>query len=146
MRTLLSALLLCAAAIGADEAGLPVYSNAHERPDGADELATVTTGDLTVHAVAAGTWLSNDSPDRVLAYYRDRLKSRGNVIECDHGANPTYHVRLRAGSHARACDAGDFAVDGTELKVVYGGDQDIVVVRPWRDGGTEFALVHVRFR
>ena len=125
--------------------GLPVYPKAvlSEHTDG---RGTVSLTDGThAHSVAASAYLSQDKPDRVLQFYRDRLKAKGQIVECSGGKNDDVDVQLNEESLAdpSACRAEDFAASGTQLKVISGGEQKIVVVLP-HNSGSEIALVSVK--
>jgi hypothetical protein len=95
-----------------------------------------------VSRLAASNYASSDKPDKVLQFYRDRLKSYGEVVECTGGTNSKVDVQLNDAAFAApsACRASEFAQGGTELKVGRKGEQRIVVVLP-QARGSEIALV-----
>lgn len=122
--------------------GIPVYPNA-VAGDHDDGRGTVSLADgVHVRQLAAGAYFSADKPERVLAFYRDRLKSMGQVVECTGGKNTRVDVYVTQSALAdiSACRSSEFAAGGTELKVDGSGDEHIVVVTPHRNG-TEIALV-----
>ena len=124
--------------------GIPVYPNA-VAGDHVDGRGTVSLVDgAHVHRLAAGAYFSNDDAEKVVQFYRDRLRSYGRVIECSGGRNTRVDVQLNNESLAdpQACRSGDFADGGTELKVTAMGDERIVVVRPYAKG-SEIALVRL---
>ena len=90
----------------------------------------------------ASAFSTPDSPEKVLTFYRDHLRSFGRVIECSDGTNRTTDVEINENVIAEplSCFPETFASGGTLLKVFTGGDQRIVVVLPKSDGA-EFALV-----
>ena len=124
--------------------GLPVYPKA-VLSEHADGRGTVSLTDGTrAHSVAASAYLSQDKPDKVLQFYRDRLKAKGQVVECSGGKNNDVDVQLNdaAFTAPSACHARDFAASGTLLKLISGDEQKIVVVLP-HGNGSEIALVSV---
>lgn len=125
--------------------GLPTYPRA-VASDHNDGRGTVSLADGTQsHRLAAVAYFTSDRPEKVLQFYRDRLKSSGQVTECSGGKNTTVDVQLDEAAFAdpSACNPDAFANSGTELKVNINGEQKIVVVLPHRSG-SEIALVSVR--
>jgi hypothetical protein len=125
--------------------GIPVYPKA-VAGEHSDDRGTVSMSDSSqVHRLAANAYLSADKPERVLQFYRDRLKASGTVVECSGGTNTLVDVQLNDAAFANpsACNADDFAASGTELKVINNGEQRIVVVLP-HESGSEIALVSVK--
>jgi beta-lactamase regulating signal transducer with metallopeptidase domain len=121
---------------------IPRYpkSIATEHRDGRG-TASVIDG-AQVSRLAASNYVSSDRPDKVLQFYRDRLKRYGEVVECTGGTNSKVDVQLNDTAFAApsACRASEFAHGGTELKVGRTGEQRIVVVLP-QSHGSEIALV-----
>jgi hypothetical protein len=125
--------------------GIPTYPRAIAS-DHTDGRGTVSLADGTqAHRVAAVAYFASDRPEKVLQFYRDRLKSSGQVTECSGGKNTSVDVQLDEASFAdpSACNPDAFANSGTELKVSSNGEQKIVVVLP-HGSGSEIALVSVR--
>lgn len=125
--------------------GIPTYPRA-VASDHNDGRGTVSLSDGTqAHRLAANSYFSADRPEKVLQFYRDRLKSSGQVTECSGGTNTSVDVQLDDAAFAdpSACNADSFANRGTELKVNTDGEQKIVVVLP-HGSGSEIALVSVR--
>jgi len=123
--------------------GLPVYPGA-TASDHADGRGTVSvSSDTQVPRLAGAAYISGDKPDRVLDFYRKRLKAEGQLVECTGGTNDTVDVQLSESAFRdpSACSSDDFA--GTELKLVNASEQKIVVVLA-HGGGSEIALVSVR--
>ena len=130
---------------GGNSTGIPVYPKAapSEHNDG---RGTVSMSDQSeVHRVAASAYISSDKPDKVLQFYRGRLKASGTVVECFGGKNTAVDVQLDEAAFANPseCNADDFAALGTELKINNDGEQRIVVVLP-HGAGSEIALVSVK--
>ena len=85
--------------------------------------------------------LVDDAPANILAFYKDRLKKYGNVLEC-HTSKGNWNVNTqRHGSNELTCE-GSGGTD-IELKVGKQDDQHIVSVKPEGKGST-FSLVYVR--
>ncbi|PYS20299.1 MAG: hypothetical protein DMF72_21545 [Acidobacteria bacterium] len=121
---------------------IPTYPNAiaSEHTDGRG-TASVVDG-AQVSRLAASGYVSADKPEKVLRFYRDRLKTYGQVIECTGGRNSRVDVQLNGSTFAdpSACRADEFAEGGIELKVGRTAEQRIVVVLP-HGNGSEIALV-----
>ena len=157
---------------GADvrDVGLSVYPGARVKPkDDSNEKKSaninLSFGDYGLKVVAL-EFLSDDPPDKVLAYYANELKKYGKVLRCagtgteadlgfrkpegdtdsdeltcgdDKGAG--FDVEI--GNKAREMTRDD--AQRTELKVGTKSNQHIVSVKP-NGKGTDFALVYVRTR
>jgi hypothetical protein len=125
--------------------GLPVYPRAVASEHSDDRGTVSMTDNSQVHRVAANAYVSADRPDKVLQFYRARLKASGDVTECTGGTNASVDVQLDEAAFANpsACNADDFAASGTELKLNKNGEQKIVVVLP-HGSGSEIALVSVK--
>ena len=73
---------------GADvrDTGLPVYPGARkkEKGDNGDESSANVNISSSVFGlkVVAVEYLSDDSPEKLIAYYTDQLKKYGSVLEC----------------------------------------------------------------
>jgi hypothetical protein len=134
---------------GADVAdvGLVVYPGAHVKArgdDGDDKSANVNISGLGYGLkVVAIEYQSDDTPSKVLSFYRDQLKKYGKVLEC-HSSHFDVDTDIKdkdSGSHELSC-AGSGG-SNTELKVGTKENQHIVAVEP--DGkGASFSLVYVR--
>lgn len=133
---------------GADAAdvGIVVYPGARlkqEDSNGSDKSANVNISGFGFGLkVVALEYQSDDSPDKLVAYYKDQLKKYGTVLECH-----TSHFNLNTG-HASDHHSDELTCEGdrgsnVELKVGTKENQHIVAVEP--DGkGSSFSLVYVR--
>lgn len=121
---------------GAADTGLPAYPGATPLRDGDEpESARVNVGAFGVGVkVAAGKFESADSPQTVVAFYREALKPLGAVIEC------RGDVDFRRGRPV--CNPDNSEPD-VQLMVGHENNQRIVAVKP-RGRGSEIALVHVQ--
>jgi hypothetical protein len=132
------------------ETGLPVYAGARPatKENGDDKKsANVNISGMGFELkVVAGEFQSDDTPDKITAYYNKELQRFGKPIQC-HGqwTGGDSHTDIhddKEGSRPVSCGKGDKG-DSVELKVGTEGNQRIVAVKP--DGkGTRFALVYVR--
>jgi hypothetical protein len=130
------------------DVGLPVYPGARlkqKNSDGDDKSANVNISGFGYGLkVVALEYESDDSPYKLIAFYRDQLKKYGNnVLEC-HTAHLDVNTDLKDSDHS----SHDLTCQGAsgsnvELKVGTKENQHIVAVEP--DGkGSSFSLVYVR--
>lgn len=134
---------------GADagDVGIAVYPGAtlkQNDSDGNDKSANVNISTFGFGLkVVALEYRSSDSPDKLVAYYKDELKKYGKVLEC-HTTHFDVNPDIKEsdhGSHALTCDGSNGS--NIELKVGTKENQHIVAVEP--DGkGSSFSLVYVR--
>lgn len=157
---------------GADvrDVGLTVYPNARPKPkdnSGDEKSANInlSLGDYGLKVVAL-EYLSDDPPDKLIAYYTNELKKYGKVLRCQ-GTGAEADLGFRKpdkDSDSEELTCGDGKGSGFEFKV---GDkakemmhddaqrielkagtksnQHIVEVKP-NGKGTDFGLVYVRTR
>ncbi len=134
---------------GADVAdvGLPVYPGARLKQndsDGNDKSANVNISSFGFGLkVVALEYRSDDSPEKLVAYYKDQLQKYGNVLEC-HTSHFDVNPDVKGSdheSHELTCEGS--SGNNIELKVGTKENQHIVAVEP--DGkGSSFSLVYVR--
>jgi hypothetical protein len=130
------------------DAGLSLYPGAKPAPkDDSDDKKSANVN-LSVPGfslkVVAAEFVSDDAPDKIIAYYNKELPKYGKTIQCRGGWS---------GGHANFDNKDDLAKpvscgsddhgDSVELKVGTEGNQHIVSVRP-NSKGSRFALVYVR--
>jgi hypothetical protein len=129
------------------DVGLAVYPGARLKQkdaDGDDKSANVNISSFGFGLkVVALEYESDDSPAKLVAYYKDQLQKYGHVLEC-HTRRLDVDTDVRDAdhsSHELTC-AGTNG-DNIELKVGTKENQHIVAVEP--DGkGSSFSLVYVR--
>ena len=133
--------------VNPEDVGIAIYPGARlkQKDDsGDDKSANVNISGFGYGLkVVALEYESDDSPAKVVAYYKDKLARYGNVLVCH-----TTHLSLNTdmkdedqGSHQLTCE-GSTGVN-VELKVGTREDQHIVAVEP--DGkGSSFSLVYVK--
>ncbi|HSY93875.1 MAG TPA: hypothetical protein VK812_21125 [Candidatus Binatus sp.] len=129
------------------DVGLAVYPGARLKQDdhdGNDKSANVNISSFGFGLkVVALEYQSNDSPDKLIAYYKDQLKKYGKVLEC-HTSHFEVHPDVKHSdhsSHELTCEQS--GGNDVELKVGTEENQHIVAVES--DGkGSSFSLVYVR--
>ncbi len=134
------------------DVGLAVYPGARKKEkdsSGDEKSANVNiSGPGFGVKVVAVEYLSDDSPDKLIAYYRDQLKKYGSVLECHtskHGSDVEVNKMShpdRKESKKLTCDNDDSGKT-VELKVGTEDNQHIVAVEP-QGKGSSFALVYVQ--
>ena len=129
------------------DTGIAVYPGAHlkqEDSDGSDKSANVNISGFGFGLkVVALEYESKDSPDKVLAYYKEQLKKYGDVLVCHTG-----HLDLHTDMDNKNRSSNELTCEGTngvnvELKVGTKENQHIVEVEP-EGSGSKFSLVYVR--
>jgi len=137
----------------ARSAGLPLYPGAHPMPDEPDSDSMnfgVLTEAFGMKLVIA-KYGSDDSPSKVVDFYREKLKKYGKVLEChttEHGGGAHVDIddQKEQPSKELKCE-GDNTGPVTELKVGTEDNQHVVAIEPNRTGkGTIFALVYLYTR
>jgi len=130
------------------ETGLPLYPGAHLKKDDRNQ----NSANLSLLTSAFGmklvvlNYVSDDAPEKIIAYYREKLRKFGTVLECHSSAHPD-DVEISRDEHdsnALKCDSDD---SGRTLELKVGTNQNahIVGVEPARTGkGSTFAIVYVR--
>ena len=127
--------------------GLPVYPGARLKQkdfNGDDKSANVNISGFGFGVkVVALQYESDDSPSRLVSYYKDQLQKYGHVLEC-HTRHLDMDTDMKGsdhGSHELACEGT--SGDNIELKVGSKENQHIVAVEP-EGKGSSFSLVYVR--
>jgi hypothetical protein len=131
------------------DAGLTLYPGAKPAPkDNGDDKKSANVN-LSIPGfslkVVAAEFLSEDAPDKVIAYYDKELQKYGKPIQC-HGAWSGGNVETSHGKDelSKPVSCGNSGSgDSVELKVGTEGNQHIVAVKH-SSQGTRFALVYVR--
>ncbi|SRR6266571_2105202 len=129
------------------DVGLAVYPGARlkqEDSNGNDKSANVNISSFGFQLkVVALEYESDDTPDKLIAYYKDQLKKYGNVLEC-HTSHFEVNPDMKSsdhGSHELTCNGS--SGNNVELKVGTKSNQHIVAVKP-EGKGSSFSLVYVR--
>ncbi|HEX3354567.1 MAG TPA: hypothetical protein VHS34_17240 [Terriglobales bacterium] len=141
---------------GADvrDIGLPVYPGARRKEvddDGQEKSANVNiSSSLFGLRVVAIEYLSDDPPEKLVAYYSDQLKKYGSVLEC-HTSKSNPGATMNPGDDSKDSEKlkceGDNNGKVIELKVGTEKNQRIVSIQPANSGkGSDFGLVYVQMR
>jgi hypothetical protein len=135
------------------QAGLPVYPGAHLRHDDNHESHSANFDVFTAFfgmKLVVLNYDSDDSPEKIISFYRDKLKKYGKVIEC-HTSDNDPRMQSHADDNAKSskeltCD-GDNTGNNIELKAGTEDNQHAVAIQPNKSGnGATFALVYVHVR
>jgi hypothetical protein len=129
------------------DTGLPVYPGARPKKKDDDDDEKSANVDISSFGfslkVVAVEYESDDAPAKLIAFYQDKLKKYGNVVEC-HTEGHDYHYNPSGDSHGSRelkC-AGDGSGKNVELKVGTEENQRVVSIQP-ESKGSSFALVYV---
>jgi len=131
------------------DSGLTVYPGAKPAPkeDSTDDQKSANVN-LSLPGfsmkVVAAEFVSDDAPDKVLAYYEKELPKYGKPIQCHDGWKGG-HVKYdsKEGMDKPVSCQSDDTGDAVELKVGTESNQRIVSVKH-NGQGTRFALVYLR--
>lgn len=129
------------------EIGLAVYPGAEpvKKKDHGDKDTqaadiNVSLGDFKMR-IKAASYHSNDSQDKLLAFYRNELGKYGAVIQCSDGQPVGQPVKTPEGLTCDSHSRGKSGVSGKiELKAGSEQHQHVVEIDPQSDGA-KFALV-----
>lgn len=126
------------------ETGLPLYPGARRATDSRDDKSSANvniSSEMFGLKVVALKFESDDPPEKILGFYRDKMKAfGGKFLECQQEGFVTYNKHddekeLTCGHERHG--------DSVELKAGTPDRQHIVAVKP-RGKGSEFALVYVQ--
>jgi hypothetical protein len=136
------------------DTGLPVYPGARRKEQGSKDdtnsaHVNISTSLFGIKIVAI-EYLSDDPPDKLVAYYKDQLKKYGYVLEChsseSHPGTNMNGVDTSGDSRKLKCEE-DQNGKTVELKVGNEQNQHIVSIKPGDDGkGSDFGLVYIQMR
>ena len=139
-------------AVDVRDTGLAVYPGARKKQktnENDEKSANVNISSSFFGVkVAAIEFESDDSPDKVIAFYRDQLKKYGHVVQCrttKHGGDLNVSVGEEKPESSRevSCEGDSGTV--IELKVGTENNQHLVSVEP-EGKGSDFALVYIQTR
>lgn len=136
--------------------GIPVYPGAKLRPadkDGDNHSANINLGAFGFGLkVIAAEYETGDSPDKVKAFYQDKMKSFGTVLVCTGHSNSgsdthVYHLNAHTdgGGNDKKLNCDDSKGDGWEIKTGTDDNQHLVSIEP-NGSGTRFGTVFIRTR
>ncbi len=129
------------------DTGLPVYPGARPKKKDNDDDEKSANVDISSFGfslkVVAVEYESDDPPSKVIAYYSDKLKEYGNVLQCHtNGSTYNYHPSGDSRESKELKCEGDGGGKNVELKVGTQENQRIVSIEPAAKGSS-FALVYV---
>jgi hypothetical protein len=120
--------------------GLPLYPGARPLREAHDtSSANVDIGLPFVNLkVVAAKFEHTDAPEAILAFYRDAMRTHGEVVEC----KGEIDFKSRSGRSRPVCDERR---SSREIQLAAGTEERhrLVVVKP-RGEGSEFAVVYVQ--
>lgn len=128
--------------------GLTVYPGAKPVPKEDSDDKESANINLSVRGytlkVAAAEFISDDAPEKVIAYYDKELQKYGKPIQCRGAWKMNFNFSASPSNASKPvwCDISGKG-DAVELKVGTEGNQHVVAFKP-RDRGSRFALVYVR--
>jgi len=130
----------------AHAAGLPAYPGARSRHEENNDPLNfaLLTENLGLKLVVA-KYESDDAPAKVIAFYRDKLKKYGKVLEChseNHGSLELHDTKDSSDNKELKCDENSGPV--VELKAGAESDQHVIAIEPGEGGkGSTFTIVYV---
>ena len=128
--------------LSANDTGLPAYPGAKISEDSHDHKGVTVNIDTEKFGlkVVAVKFETNDSPETVLDFYRQKMKSLGHVSECKGSFN--LDVKNKGQEHEIRCEEKP---DQTELMVGDGNRHRAVKVQP-HGKGSRLELLYVQSR
>jgi len=132
--------------------GIPVYPGAHLRPaeNGDNHSANINLGAAGFGLkVIAAEYETDDSPEKVKAFYEDKMKKFGATLTCNgHSGGSDVHVGIHSGWEHRndkdnKLSCSDTKGDGWEIKAGTSDDEHLVSIEP-HGSGTRFGTVLVQ--
>jgi len=147
IRTPVGSLTVHSGDVDAKDTGLSVYPGArvttgHKDNDSSANV-NINTSFFGVKVVAV-KFASDDSPDKILAFYRKDMTRYGNLIECD-TKTVSFQPRKHDLDAPVRCEGDGGMRNIKELKAGVESNQHVVAVQP-KGSGSEFSLVFVRLR
>ena len=130
--------------------GIPVYPGAKLRPaekDGDNHSANINIGAFGFGLkVIAAEYETPDSPEKVKAFYDEKMKMFGPVLTCQgHSGNDSADVHIGKHGDDKKLNCSDTNGSGWELKTGTSDDQHLVSIEP-NGSGTRFGTVYIRTR
>jgi hypothetical protein len=132
------------------DTGLPAYPGARLKEkshDGDEKGANVNISGMGFGLkVVALEYESDDAPDKIIAFYSDKLKKFGDVLQCrtnKHGGDEDVDYNGKDSVSKPVTCKGDQHGNVVELKVGTENNQHVVSVEP-KGKGSDFAVVMVK--
>lgn len=133
------------AAADAKDVGLPIYPGARPHKDKDSENPSAKFGlwgSSFAFKLAVVKLESNDSPQKVAAFYKKALAKYGAVLDCGAASSQTSEKDESASSKKLACEDDKPKSGGMEFKAGTKEKQHVVGIEP-NGAGTVFQLVYV---
>ncbi len=139
--------------VTAADIGLPEYPGAspYKNPDNKDSDSAVDLGFSfgNIHfVVKAASYITHDSPQQILDFYRKPLSHYGQVLECDHGHPVGSLQQTRTGltcnndPSIHSNSNGDSS-SGHELRAGRPNRYRLVGIDETHSGSTRFGMVYI---
>lgn len=130
--------------------GIPVYPGAHLRPadkDGDNHAANINIGAMGFGLkVIAAEYETSDSPEKVKAFYDDKMKAFGTTLVCKgHGSGSDVKINTHKNDNDKKLTCDDTSGDGWEIKAGTSDNERLVSIEP-NGSGTRFGTVLVETR
>jgi hypothetical protein len=128
--------------------GIPVYPGAHLRPkdkDGDSHSANINIGAIGFGLkVIAAEYETDDSPEKVKAFYQDKMKAFGTTLVCSgHSGGSDVHISSHKDDDDKKLSCSDTHGDGWEIKAGTGDNEHLVSIEP-HGSGTRFGTVLIQ--
>jgi hypothetical protein len=130
------------------KAGLPIYPGSRTQHTDRDDPVNlaISTENFGMKLIVA-KYETDDPPEKVLAFYRERMKKYGKVLECHSTEDKSgfhHDDDDKNGNQPLKCE-GDNSGPVRELKVGTEDSQHIVALEDPKDGkATPFVIVYLR--
>lgn len=131
--------------------GIPVYPGAHLRPpeNGDNHSANINIGAAGFGLkVIAAEYETDDSPEKVKAFYEQKMKSFGTILVCNgHSSGSDVHMSIhdKDQDKDKKLTCADSSGDGWEIKAGTSDNEHLVSIEP-HGSGTRFGTVLVQTR
>jgi hypothetical protein len=128
--------------------GIPIYPGAHLRPteNGDSHSANINMGAAGFGLkVIAAEYETNDSPEKVKAFYEEKMKRFGDILVCNgHSGSSDVHMNMKVeNTDDKKLSCSDSKGDGWEIKAGTDDDEHLVSIEP-HGSGTRFGTVLVQ--
>ena len=131
----------------AQKAGLPIYPGAHpQNSDNNDPVNLALSTEKFGMKLIVAKYETDDAAEKVLAFYREKMKKYGKVLECHNtGDKSDFHSDDDHGSSNPVKCEGNDSGPVRELKVGTEDNQHIVAIEDPQNGKrTTFAVIYLR--
>ena len=127
--------------------GIPIYPGAHLRPaeNGDNHSANINMGAAGFGLkVIAAEYETNDSPEKVKAFYEEKMTKFGAILTCKgHSDSSNVHLNSHGENKDEKLSCSDSSGDGWEIKAGTSDDEHLVSIEP-HGSGTRFGTVLVQ--